>query len=106
MPRPCIEGNRGAPPEVVERALVGGTIRTHDQKMFAGGFDLAAAAALNDHLDEYAVLDVLDSLGGDARYAMLETIRQYAEDQLAAGGAISDGRDRHAAYYAEQAVAH
>ncbi len=82
--------------------------------VFAGGFDLPAAVSLQDGLDEYTVLDVLDSLvrkslvtinqtSGHARYGMLETIRQYAEDQLAANDAISDVRDRHAAFYAAQA---
>ena len=37
---------------------------------------------------------------------MLETIRQYAEEQLAATGSIDVVRDRHARYYAEQATAH
>ena len=85
--------------------------------VFAGGFDLAAAAHLSDDLDEYEVLDVLDSLvrkslvtvsqeSGHARYGILETIRQYAEEQLAATGTIGQVRDRHAAYYADQAVAH
>ena len=37
---------------------------------------------------------------------MLETIRQFAEDQLAATGTIDEVRDRHARYFAEQAVAH
>ena len=70
-----------------------------------------------DGLDEYAVLDLLDSLvrkslvtaeqvGGHARYGMLETIRQFAEEQLAATGTIDEVRDRHARYFAEQAVAH
>ena len=85
--------------------------------VFAGGFDLAAASALNDGLDEYRVLDVLDSLvrkslvtveqaGGRTRYGMLETIRQYGEDQLAASGTIAQVRDCHAAYFAMQAVAY
>jgi predicted ATPase len=67
--------------------------------VFADGFDLAAAAHLCDGLDEYTVLDRLDSLvrkslvtseqvGSHARYAMLETIRQFAEEQLAATGSI------------------
>ena len=70
-----------------------------------------------ERLDEYAVLDVLDSLvrkslitveqvGRHARYGMLETIRQFAEERLAATDTIDQVRDRHAAYYAEQAVAH
>ena len=37
---------------------------------------------------------------------MLETIRQFAEEQLAATGSIDDVRDRHARYFADQAVAH
>ena len=35
---------------------------------------------------------------------MLETIRQYAEEQLAGTGTIGDIRDRHARYYAKRAV--
>ena len=37
---------------------------------------------------------------------MLETIRQFAEEQLAATGDSDEVRDRHAAYFAEQAVVH
>jgi predicted ATPase len=83
--------------------------------VFAGGFDLAAATHLCGG-DEYTVLDVLESLvrkslitverlGGHARYGMLETIRQFAEEQLAITDPIEEIRDRHAAYFAEQAVA-
>jgi hypothetical protein len=87
--------------------------------VFAGGFDLAAAAAVlgQDSSDEYALLDVVDSLvrkslvivgraGGHARYSLLETIRQFAEEQLAATGAIGEIRDRHARYFSRLAVAH
>ena len=68
--------------------------------VFAGGFDLAAACHLSDdRLDEYQVMDRLDSLvrkslvvaepvAGHVRYTMLETIRQFAEEQLAASGSI------------------
>jgi predicted ATPase len=85
--------------------------------VFAGGFDLAAAGHLcADRLDEYDVVDRLDSLvrkslvtteqaGGHVRYGMLETIRQFAEEQLAATGSIDAVRDRHARYFADQAVA-
>jgi predicted ATPase len=84
--------------------------------VFAGGFDRAAAAHLLEALDDYAVIDGLESLvrkslvtvdqtGGHARYGLLETIRQYAEEQLAATGSIEAVRDRHAAYFADQAVA-
>jgi predicted ATPase len=37
---------------------------------------------------------------------MFETIRQFAEEQLAAIGSIVAVRDRHAASFAAQAVAH
>jgi len=86
--------------------------------VFAGGFDLAAAGHLcGDRLDDYDVLDRLDSLvrkslvttervGAHVRYGMLETIRQFAEEQLAAIGDSVKVRDRHAAYFAQQAITH
>jgi predicted ATPase len=83
--------------------------------VFAGGFDLDAATQVCEHFDEFAVLDVLDSLvrkslvsvehvQGHSRYGMLETIRQFAGEQLAATGNGGEVRDRHAAYYADQAA--
>ena len=85
--------------------------------VFAGGFDLAAATHLCDRLDEYQVLDVLESLvrkslvtaqrtGAHTRYGMYETIRQFAEEQLAATADIADVRNAHAAYFAAQAIAY
>jgi predicted ATPase/class 3 adenylate cyclase len=79
--------------------------------VFFDGFDLRAATQLSDGLDEYTVFDQLDSLvrkslitvdrhGAHARYRMLETIRQYADDRLAADGDGDDVRDRHAAFFA------
>ena len=84
--------------------------------VFAGGFDAAAAVAVcGSGQDEYAVLDLLDSLvrkslvtierrAGPARYGLLETIRQFAAEELAATGASDDLRDRHAAYFAAEVV--
>jgi hypothetical protein len=43
---------------------------------------------------------------GHTRYDMSETIRQFAEEQLAATGTIGDIRDLHARYFAELAVAY
>jgi predicted ATPase len=82
--------------------------------VFFDGFDLRAAAHLSDGLDEYEVFDQLDSLvrkslitverrGAHARYGMLETIRQYAHEQLAADGDGDVVRDRHAAFFAREA---
>ena len=66
--------------------------------VFAGRFDLAAACAVGGCGDDLATLDVLDALvrksllvadrsTGRTRFSMLETIRQFAEEQLVAGGA-------------------
>jgi len=41
--------------------------------------------------------------GGVTRYALLETLRQYARDQLNSQGLIEDALRRHAAYYAQLA---
>ena len=85
--------------------------------VFAGGFDLAAAThvAGDTGRDEYALLDILDSLIrkslvttevvlGRTRYALLETIRQFGEEQLATVGTIEEIRRRHAGYFAAQAT--
>jgi tetratricopeptide (TPR) repeat protein len=86
--------------------------------VFAGGFDLPAAVEVcGDGLDEYVVLDLLDSLVrkslvtieqvlSHTRYGLLETIRQFAEEQLASTATITEVRDRHARFFADQAVAH
>ena len=81
--------------------------------VFAGGFDLQSACAIagSDDNDEYAILDLLDALVrkslliadrslGRTRFSMLETIRQFAEDQLAAGGEASEIRAAHSRYFA------
>lgn len=81
--------------------------------VFAGGFDLESACAVAgyENTDDYAVLEVLDALvrkslllavrsGRRTRYSMLETIRQFAEDQLVAGGAADVARDAHARHFA------
>ena len=80
--------------------------------VFAGGFDLQSACAVAgfDEPDEYAILDRLDALvrksllvadrsSGRTRYSMLETIRQFAEEQLVAGGSATEARTAHARYF-------
>ena len=65
--------------------------------VFAGGFDLESACAVMGSDDDFATLDLLDALvrksllvadrsSGRTRFSMLETIRQYAEEQLIARG--------------------
>ena len=86
--------------------------------VFAGGFSLAAATAVcaaegDVRLDEFEMLDVLDSLvrksllhvdrsGTAVRYGMLETIRQFAEEALAESDGGERTRDRHAGFFADQ----
>jgi predicted ATPase/class 3 adenylate cyclase len=81
--------------------------------VFAGGFDLQSACAVagSGDVDEYAVLDLLDALvrksllvadrsSGRTRFSMLETIRQFAEEQLVARGEASEVRAAHSRYFA------
>ncbi|WNG93243.1 NB-ARC domain-containing protein [Mycobacterium sp. ITM-2016-00318] len=83
--------------------------------VFAGGFDLQSACAVGgfDANDDYAVLDLLDALvrksllvadrsSGQTRFSILETIRQFAEEQLVASGAAEEVRAAHARYFAER----
>ncbi len=80
--------------------------------VFAGGFDLRSACAVagSGDLDEYVVLDLLDALvrkslliadrsSGHTRFSMLETIRQFGEEQLVAGGAAEEVRTAHAHHF-------
>ncbi|MDT5257410.1 MAG: hypothetical protein QOD10_2490, partial [Mycobacterium sp.] len=81
--------------------------------VFAGGFDLQSACAVggSDNPDDFAVLDLLDALvrksllvadrsSGRTRFSMLETIRQFAEEQLVARGEASEIRAAHSRYFA------
>jgi tetratricopeptide (TPR) repeat protein len=79
--------------------------------VFAGGFDLQSACAVMGSDDDFATLDLLDALvrksllvadrsAGRTRFSMLETIRQFAEEQLVASGAATQARTAHARYFA------
>ncbi len=80
--------------------------------VFAGGFDLESACAVAwVPIDDFATLDLLDALvrksllvadrsSGRTRFSMLETIRQFAEEQLVAGGEASEIRAAHSRYFA------
>jgi predicted ATPase len=81
--------------------------------VFAGGFDLAGAQAVTGSDDDIATLDILDALvrkslmvadhsSGRTRYSMLETIRQFAEEQLAATGKATEARTSHARHFAQR----
>jgi predicted ATPase/class 3 adenylate cyclase len=79
--------------------------------VFAGGFDLEAAEAIGGPSDELGT-DVLDGLlaladqslirsieGDPPRFAMLDTIREFAAEMLAGRTDAEAVRERHAAWY-------
>jgi predicted ATPase len=93
--------------------------------VFAGGFTLEAveavcvfaAAGTSSEADEGAVLEQLAQLldkslvqaqqgtGGEPRFSMLETIDEYAQEQLEASGEAPAAQERHANYFLRLAEA-
>jgi predicted ATPase/class 3 adenylate cyclase/DNA-binding CsgD family transcriptional regulator len=82
--------------------------------VFAGGFDLTSLCSVVAD-DDVDVLHHLDSLvrkslvvanhgAARTRYDQFETIRQFAEDELAAAGDLDAARDGHARYFATEAA--
>ncbi len=77
--------------------------------VFHDGFTLEAMEEVCHGADErHRALDALDSLvekglvrvvGAGERYALLETIRAFAAEQLHAAGQVDDMRDAHADHY-------
>ena len=82
--------------------------------IFAGGFDVAAAA----HLTEASNADTVTMIGrlvhvsllgrhvgsdGSTRFRMLETLRHYGLDRLAQSGDTAELRRRHGQYFAHRA---
>jgi hypothetical protein len=81
--------------------------------VFVGGFRIEAAAAVGGSTD---VLEDVDSLvetslllrlredsDGEPRFWMLETIREYALEQVGAAAELESARERHGAWFAELA---
>ena len=85
--------------------------------VFSGGFDLDAAHAVGANTDSERaqLIDVLgllvdkslvvaDDSGEDMRYRLLETVRQYSIEKLAASGEPDAVRTGHRDYYAATAI--
>jgi predicted ATPase len=86
--------------------------------VFAGGFSLEAARAVAGAEDGASVQLALDALAGssliqagsgagETRYSLLETLREFALEQLTARGQLEGAQERHAGYFlalAQQAV--
>ena len=86
--------------------------------MFAGSFDAAAAIAVasDDDLAEWDVRDALTRLvrrsmvnadrddSGNTRYSLLETLKEYASEQLHQRSEVEDRRRRHAQHFASLAA--
>ncbi|TMK86324.1 MAG: adenylate/guanylate cyclase domain-containing protein [Actinobacteria bacterium] len=85
--------------------------------VFSGGWTLVSAEAVCD--PEAVGLDALDGLtslvdkslvrrvepaGGTVRFAMLETIREFGQERLLAGGERDEMRRRHAEHFLDLAV--
>ncbi len=85
--------------------------------VFSGGFDLDAATAVGADTDaeRAQIVDILgllvdkslivaDDTGESMRYRLLETVRQYGLEKLAASGEADSVRTRHRDYFAGAAV--
>jgi hypothetical protein len=82
--------------------------------VFVGGFDLDAASAIASDGDTAALADLVGRLadksllasasGQGGRWRMLETVRAYALEQLAASGEDAAIRERHLRWAAETAA--
>lgn len=117
-------GSRTAlPRQQTMRALVDWSydLLTDDEKtlfrrvaVFGGGWSLDAASAIcsDEKIEEWAVLDLLQSLvdksmvvaklsGSEQRYRLLESTRQYAHELLEKSGELDPMHVRHATWFLE-----
>jgi predicted ATPase/transcriptional regulator with XRE-family HTH domain len=88
----------------------------HRLSVFAGGWTLGAAESLSDHVSEVSTLDLLARLrdksfivverqpGKEARYAMLETLREYALEKLEAARETAYACEQHFEFFHKLAL--
>ncbi len=81
--------------------------------VFSGGFDIESACAVTSSDDDFTTLDLLDALvrksllvadraSGRTRFSMLETIREFADEQLVGRGAAAEARTAHSRHFAHR----
>ena len=120
--RPTVDAARAALGTLVEWSydLLHADEKTvlHHVAVHRGGAPLPAlvAAGIEHELDEMTVIQLLGTLvdksvitvsfpGRDARYGLLDTVRDYALERLAESGSLLPARQAHAEYFAALADA-
>lgn len=83
--------------------------------VFVGGWTLEGAEALDEEpnsvldrlemLLDHSLVQRVDDVAGQARYAMLETLREFAQEQLCASDEADIARERHARHFTLLALA-
>jgi predicted ATPase/DNA-binding XRE family transcriptional regulator len=113
-------GSRTLPRHQTLRALIDWShdLLSNDERrlfrylsVFAGGWTLEAAEGVSDHSSPISTLDLLAHLrdksfiivernpGDEARYSMLETLREYAREKLEAAEETVAARERHFEFF-------
>ena len=81
--------------------FAGGCTLDAAEEVCAGGLHEPVATLVSRLVDKSLV--AADTAGDQARFRMLEVVRQYAAKHLASTGELADRRHRHALWYAGQA---
>ena len=113
-------GNRTLPRHQTLRAMIDWShdLLSDDERrlfrrlsVFSGGWTLDAAEGVSDHSSQISTLDLLSrlfdksfiiverNLGNEARYTMLETLREYAHEKLEAAQETADAREQHFEFF-------
>jgi predicted ATPase/DNA-binding SARP family transcriptional activator len=81
--------------------FAGGCTLEAAEDVCAGGLGEPVAAVMSRLVDKSLV--AADTAGDQARFRLLEVVRQYAAGHLASAGELADRRHRHALWYAARA---
>jgi predicted ATPase/DNA-binding SARP family transcriptional activator len=81
--------------------FAGGFTLEAAEEVCAGGLSEPVAAVISQLVDKSLV--AADTSGDQARFRLLEVVRQYAAARLVSSGELADRRRRHALWYADRA---